>query len=406
MKDEEIKEFLIQYDYDVRKTNNARWIDQKCAIDVVSVIADCIIDYVKENDGIDSWFTAKDIWDHPYSAEVIGDYFNKVHVLNTKARNEYDKFFAQPIELFAYSNVLLKYKKGNRNFYRINNYNILEYISFSEKFAYKFLVKYISKVLSDSDLLDSFEDFFVYQTPEQYKETKDNFVTFTISHTPINNAVEVRRIFIKVMNPLACFNKSLGTRRGHISKEIITFPDLRYAQKNFRDIYANKPGDKTRKEWERTPDYIHLVNVIEHKTNKAMKFLRQFNQKYRNGFSEVCDEHKGIGTQLHHIFPRSRFPELSYCYENIIVLTPDQHLLYAHPNNHTSEISIPYQKVMLEEKCKRIDENISNDSVETIFSFDRLVQILNKGFDKEYDIVDNTYTTSLSIIEECYSDIL
>ena len=406
MKDEEIKEFLIQYDYDVRKTNNARWIDQKCAIDVVSVIADCIIDYVKENDGIDSWFTAKDIWDHPYSAEVIGDYFNKVHVLNTKARNEYDKFFAQPIELFAYSNVLLKYKKGNRNFYRINNYNILEYISFSEKFAYKFLVKYISKVLSDSDLLDSFEDFFVYQTPEQYKETKDNFVTFTISHTPINNAVEVRRIFIKVMNPLACFNKSLGTRRGHISKEIITFPDLRYAQKNFRDIYANKPGDKTRKEWERTPDHIHLVNVIEHKTNKAMKFLRQFNQKYRNGFSEVCDEHKGIGTQLHHIFPRSRFPELSYCYENIIVLTPDQHLLYAHPNNHTSEISIPYQKVMLEEKCKRIDENISNDSVETIFSFDRLVQILNKGFDKEYDIVDNTYTTSLSIIEECYSDIL
>ena len=399
-----IIEFLSERDYDIRKTNNARWIDQKCAIDVVSVIADCIIDYVKENDGVDSCFTAKDIWDHPYSAEVIGDYFNKVHVLNTKARNEYDKFFAQPIELFAYSNVLLKFKKGNRNFYRINNYDILEYISFGDKFAYKFLVKYISKVLSDSDLLDSFEDFFVYQTPEQYKETKDNFVTFTISHTPINNAVEVRRIFIKVMNPLACFNKSLGTRRGHISNEIITFPDLRYAQKNFRDIYANKPGDITRQEWEETSDYKQLLNVVEHKTNKAMKFLRQFNQKYRNGFTEVCDENKVIGTQLHHIFPRSRFPELSYYYENIIVLTPNQHFLYAHPNNNTSEISISYQKTMLLEKSKRIDENISNEDIETIFSFDRLVEVINKGFEKDYDVIDNSYKNTVSIINECYSE--
>ena len=31
-----IIEFLSENDYDVRKTNNARWIDQKCAIDVVS----------------------------------------------------------------------------------------------------------------------------------------------------------------------------------------------------------------------------------------------------------------------------------------------------------------------------------------------------------------------------------
>ena len=33
MKDEEIIEFLVQYDYDVRKTENARWIDQKCTPD-------------------------------------------------------------------------------------------------------------------------------------------------------------------------------------------------------------------------------------------------------------------------------------------------------------------------------------------------------------------------------------
>ena len=114
-----ISNFLISFDYDIRNTGNARWIDQKCAADVVSIIADCIINYVNENENQNILFSAKDIWDFPYSAETIGNYFNKVHVLNTKARNEYDKFFAQPLELLAYSNVLFKHKKGNRNFYSI-----------------------------------------------------------------------------------------------------------------------------------------------------------------------------------------------------------------------------------------------------------------------------------------------
>ncbi|MGM9849837.1 MAG: restriction endonuclease [Bacilli bacterium] len=405
MKDEVIYDFLSSYDYDIRKTGNARWIDQKCAIDVVSIIADCVINYVTEKQDEEIVFTAKDIWDFPYSAEIIEDCFNKVHVLNTTARNEYDKFFAQPLELLAYSKVLNKDKQGNRNFYSINNFELLEYISISERFAYNFLVKYISKVLEDSNLLDSFDEFFTYQTQEQYKETKDNFVNFTIEYTPINNIVEVRRIFIKVLNPLACFNKSLGTYRGHISNEIISFPDLRYSNKNFRDIYANKPGNITRKEWEKTEEYKSILNVIEYKKNKAMRFLRGFNDKYRNGYTEVCDEHRGVGTQLHHIFPKSRFPELSYYYENIIVLTPDQHFLYAHPNNNTSEISISYQKTMLLEKSKRIDENISNEDIETIFSFDRLVEVLNKGFEKDYDVIDNSYKNTVSIINECYSEI-
>lgn len=406
MKDEIIYDFLSSYDYDIRKERNARWIDQKCAVDVVSVIADCVINYVNENEDKEIVFTAKDIWEFPYSAKTIGDYFNKVHVLSTNARNEYDKFFAQPLELLAYSKVLNRTKKGRRNFYSINNYEILEYISFKDQFAYNFLVKYISRVLEDSDLLSSFDDFFTYQTPEQYNETKDNFVDFIIHYTQINNRVEVRRIFIKVLNPLACFNKSLGTYKGRISTEIITFEDLRYNKKNFRDIYSNKPKDITRQEWERTEEYKSILNVIEHKTNKSMRFLREFNNKYRNGYTEVCDEHKGVGTQLHHMFPKSRFPELSYYYENIIVLTPDQHYLYAHPNNRTSEISIPYQKTMLLEKSKRIEENISNEDVETVFSFDKLVEVLNTGFEKDYDVIDNSYENTISIINECYSEIL
>ena len=121
------------------------------------------------------------------------------------------------------------------------------------------------------------------------------------------------------------------------------------------------------------------------------------------GCSEVVDKHRGKGTQLHHIFPRSRFPELSYYFENIVVLTPNQHLLYAHPNNKTSEIDSSYQKTILLEKSKRIDENIKNDDVETIFSFDKLVEVINKGFKKDYDVIGNSYQNTKSIIKECYS---
>lgn len=403
--DKSIDEFLNKYDYDIRKNNNARWIDQKCAIDVLNIIAECVIKFVTEKEDKNIHFTTKDIWKFPYSAEVIGMYFNKADVLNSKAKNEYDKFFSQPLELLAYSNILDKSKKDNKNIYRINNWDILRYISANEKFTYNFLVKYIRKVLADSELMNSFDLFFKYQTQEQYNKTKDNFVDFIINNTQINNTKEVRRIFIKVMNPLACYNKSLGTQKGHISKEIINFSDLKYNQKNFRDIYANKPKNITRKQWEKTEEFKSISNIIEHKTAKSIKFLKEFNKKYRKGCTEVCDKHKGKGLHSHHIFPKSKFPELSYYYENIIILTPTQHLTYAHPNNNTKKINRNYQKFMLEEKSKRIKENILKESVETIYSFDKLIEVLNKGFKKDYDIIDNSYKNTISIINECYAEI-
>lgn len=33
-----IQEFLDEHDYDIRKTHNGRWIDQKCTMDVVCLV--------------------------------------------------------------------------------------------------------------------------------------------------------------------------------------------------------------------------------------------------------------------------------------------------------------------------------------------------------------------------------
>ncbi|MGN8428639.1 hypothetical protein ACR9LD_03875 [Helicobacter pylori] len=45
MKEQQIIDFLKLRDYDIRKTQNARWIDQKCAPDVLSIVADCILEF-------------------------------------------------------------------------------------------------------------------------------------------------------------------------------------------------------------------------------------------------------------------------------------------------------------------------------------------------------------------------
>ena len=43
-----IQKFLDEHDYDIRKTHNGRWIDQKCTMDVVCLVSDCIVEYEVE----------------------------------------------------------------------------------------------------------------------------------------------------------------------------------------------------------------------------------------------------------------------------------------------------------------------------------------------------------------------
>lgn len=146
-----IIDFCNQYDYDIRKSHNGRWIDQKCAADVVTVIADCIYNYALEDD--DGIFTTADIWHYKYAVENVEAIFKKPGVENEAARSEYDKFFQQPMEMLANARILTKTKQGNRNFYRVNNFEVLEYIALRERNALFFLKAYgyILSLINDYD---------------------------------------------------------------------------------------------------------------------------------------------------------------------------------------------------------------------------------------------------------------
>ncbi|MCJ0563250.1 restriction endonuclease, partial [Enterococcus cecorum] len=137
---------------------------------------------------------------------------------------------------------------------------------------------------------------------------------------------------------------------------------------------------------------------------KAKRFLREFNDRYRNRKSELLDEFSaGDATQMHHIFPEHEYPEISMYLENLIALTPTQHLTKAHPKNNTHRIDPTYQELLLKAKAGSIKDNIFNVDEETIYDFNNFVEVLNVGFDKNYIVDDNDFVTVMMIINQYYA---
>lgn len=83
--------FLSQRDYDIRISHNAGRIAQKCTPNVVSTIADCIVNDAAEKDN--GFFSSKNIWHNDYTVKYAESVFKKPIPDETKARNGYDKIY-------------------------------------------------------------------------------------------------------------------------------------------------------------------------------------------------------------------------------------------------------------------------------------------------------------------------
>lgn len=417
--EQSIIDFITPFDYDIRKSHNGRWIDQKCTPDVLSFIADCIYFYATENPNKE--FCTQDIWFSDYAVQNTEAVFKKPSPKQNAAKNEYDKFFQQPMKLLANSKILLERKMGAKNIFKVNNLQILEYIAISEKNALKFLYRYIEKVLRDSDLYFEFEKFFQTQRTAginkdkmqvAYTQVKQKFYDFTHSYTAIKKDLECGRIFTKVINPLAYFNNALGTEGGHVSSDVITFDVLMYNRNNFRDIYANKPKGITRKLYASEHPLEVNEKYYDYQSSKAKRFLRMFNEQYRSGITEQLEEAhlKDAAIHIHHIFPKALYPEICAYLENLIALTPTQHFNYAHPNGRTQEINIEYQKLLLLSKADRIKENLEDsltEKVERIYEFPKFLHVLSVGFDDdEVESISNMdFVAVMNAINVHYANI-
>jgi len=368
-----LKNYFNSFDFDIRKTKNARFIDQKVTPDVLSIIADCVLNYVDNNGTLE--FTSTDIWRDQYSNENVIDIFGKTDVYNPKAKNEYDKFFQQPLKALSYAQILTETKKGRQIYFSIENREILEFISLKEKHALDFLNIYMEKVLTDSGMWIFFDNFFQKNTKENFDILKSKYEKFIIEHTPINGQTEVRRIFTKIINPLSFKRKKHGTKGGHFSKDIIGRDELMYNRRNWRDI--NKKRGETREEYElRISNQKDRENAyVKYTLNKATNIVR----KLHTPVSEV-DDFLAVGeaTQVHHIFMKSEYPQIESYIENLILLTATQHNTKAHPSNNTRIIDKDYQLVCLLAKSKTIER------YSDVYSKEDFLYVIKIGLDYEF----------------------
>lgn len=410
---ETIINFLNLSDYDIKKSKNARWIDQKCTGDVISIVADCIVEYVNNN-GVDVCFTVKDIWFSEYAKENVMELFSKPDP-KKKANNEYNKFFGQPINLLAYSGILElienETKKSRGNLFKVNNFELLQYISIRATNAINFLVEYIKKVLIDSEIYENFELFFRFQDKENFLQLKNLFRTFTQNNTAIKQNLEPNRIFTKVLNTLAFKYKKLGAKGGFLSKDIIQLADISYNRTNFRDKNVGKSKTQTRKDFNEQNNITKSQNSrLNYEIAKAKKNLKLFNENYNQGFSEIKQnsEDNVLASQVHHIFPQSDFPDIAYFLENLIILTPNQHYLMAHPNNQTKIIDKDFQYICLIAKLGHIMKNLLSQKQTKIYNFNDYKIVLNTGIQtKDFsNIKENDFVSILQKIDLFYSQFI
>ena len=97
-----INEYLSQFDLDVRKSHDARFVDQKCTPDIVCFMADCVMNMVATK----PIFVINDVWETQYFIQNTRVIFNKPWANDRKAYNEYNKVLSQPLKLLAYAHIL------------------------------------------------------------------------------------------------------------------------------------------------------------------------------------------------------------------------------------------------------------------------------------------------------------
>lgn len=403
----DIIEFCNQRNYDLRISINGRWIDQKCTPDVIWSIADFVLNYV---DNVSAEFTVKDIWQSDYAKQTIAETYSKPGTDEKSAEKEYDKVFSQPLCMFCYAGIIKDISSNSRHLYTIENRGILEYIATTDIFALHFLQCYIEKVLTDSGLYSVFQAFLDNQDNAHFAIMKKAFIDFYHNYTPIKKDYEPKRIFTKVLNPIAFKYRKRGTEGGRMSPDVINRSDMMYNRDNFRDVYQDKPKGVSRQEWlAQHPDIDLRDGYFKQMMSRSKKTLRDFINENRNRLSELTQfikEHTdtATATQMHHIFPKNEFPEIMHFIENLIALTPNQHYGYAHPNNNTQEIDLAAQKVLLIAKTHSIRENLTSEEETPIYDFNNLLRVLATGWDDSavLEIADNDYTDVLHSINYHY----
>ena len=370
---EKIDKYLSKFDFDIRKSNDARFVDQKCTPDIVCFMADCVLNMAATK----PTFVIKDIWETQYFIKNCRVIFNKPWANDKKAYSEYNKVLSQPLKLLAYAKILDVVKiKGTLTF-SINNEELLDFISRKDRNAYNFLYCYFTKVLKDSGFLKYLESYKLDYTKDlndARSTVYEKYYRLISGNTPSQSRTDIRRMFHKIINVYAVEHNIPGSN----GKFSATYSEMMYNKKNWRDL--DKEKSITRQEALNKEETEKQDAINSYYVQKAISIIRKTHKE-----SEVKDQW-GIGeaTQVHHIFPKSNFPELAHYVENLILLTATQHNTKAHPSNKTQQINKDYQLTCLLAKSDSIENSIKKG--EFIYRKESFVYVINTGLSENLEI--------------------
>lgn len=388
---EQINTFLAQFDLDIRKSRDARFVDQKCTPDIVCFMADCVLNMIATK----PTFVINDIWETQYFIQNSRVVFNKPWANDKKAYNEYNKVLSQPLKLLAYARILNVQKVNGSLTFSVNNEDLLDYISRKDRNAYNFLYCYFTKVLKDSGFLKNLEE---YKTnyPKDLNNARatlyDKYFRFIKGNTPTQSRLDIQRMFHKILNVFAVEHNIPGSK----GKFATTYSEMMYNKKNWRDV--DKDKSVTRKEALSEEDNEKQKVLNAYYVQKAIALIRKIHKE-----SEVKDQW-GVGeaTQVHHIFSRAEFPELAHYVENLILLTATQHNTKAHPNNRTQQINKDYQLTCLLAKSDSIEKSLKRN--EFYYRKESFVYCINTGLEQDLK-ADLTFTQIKKELASIYNDL-
>lgn len=166
-----------------------------------------------------------------------------------------------------------------------------------------------------------------------------------------------------------------------------------YNRKNWRDL--NKDKTITRQQAQAvTIDVAQQEAYNAYYVQKAIALIRKIHSE-----SEVHDQwSNGNATQVHHIFPKSSYPEIAHYVENLILLTATQHNSKAHPNNNTQKINIDYQLTCLLAKADSIEKSL-NQYGDKYYRKESFIYVIKIGLSEDIDLTLSFHDIKQQLIQ-------
>lgn len=363
--------------FDSSGADGARWYDQKVTYENLATVASAVD--VLINHRSRTSFTRFDLQDVASLNQAVVREYGKPALDSEDAKSEYDKFLSQNLNVLAFAGVLTS-SAGRPRIYRISNAQVLSNLAGDETECRRFLIEYLHWVLKEFGWWNHFEKYTKSEfTNDDLQLIKSKFTTLLINTMGLGTrgakdpGREAGRIFQKIFNLLAFQYDVPGTAGGRV---MVTAPskfDLSYNRPNWRDQASKKPKNITRKEYDQSREDAIGVQIPSNVRTAAMKKVRT----YHNYVSEVLDSSGVNASHVHHIFPQSQFKELADTLENLIALTPGQHLGEAHPHGNTQKIDPVFRRTCLFRKLESIKASVT--AGDEMYSYERFAWVLHQG---------------------------